>query len=612
MNANEHYDFVIIGGGTAGLVVVTRLSEDPSQHVLVLEAGADYTDDPRVKTPAFFDALKNTEADWAFKTSDQPILNGRSIDLAQGKALGGSSALNAHVFVPPAKGLIDAWESLGNQGWNWKTLSEYFNKMYTSPPVDESSHATLGIDKWATVNHAAQGPIQASFPGDSTHPIRQAWAETFSGIGYYANDDPFVGPTIGSFSCLASIHPETRERSYSASAYYNPVKGRKNLHVLTNAEVVKMLLDQTDGSVTVTGVQYKHNSDTKIVRPTKEVILAAGALQSPKLLELSGVGNPAILRKYGIDMVVDLPSVGENLQDHAVCGIGYEAVDEVDTLDALARQEPEALVQAMEEYATKKTGPLAYVGVTGYAYLPIVEYLTAEGQKKLRKLLDENRPPVTEGIDNARDRVYYELAEKTLLDPNQPTGAYLNIAGQTVTPVDVSTDSPQGAVPGKFITIGAMLSNPLSRGTVHIQSPDPSHPPTIDPRYLSHPLDMHVLAHHMLYIETIARTPPLHKLLQQPLRRRDPASQLPDLAAATRFLRASANTMWHVGGTCAMLPRESGGVVDAELRVYGVRNLRVVDAGALPTVSTANLQATVYAFAERAADLVKDTWGFGL
>ncbi|KAI5927097.1 GMC oxidoreductase [Camillea tinctor] len=603
------YDFVIIGGGTAGLVVATRLSENPDHRVLVLEAGSDLAEDPRVKIPAFFEALKNTDADWGFVSQAQPQLNGRSIGMNQGKALGGSSALNAHVFVPPTKGLIDAWETLGNEGWNWNILQKYFTKAYTSPPVDESSRTQLGIDMWTATNDAAKGPLQTSFSGDHAHPIRQAWAETFASQSCCMTNDPFIDPSVGSFSCLASIHPTTKERSYSASAYYSPIKNRNNLDVLTNAEVVKILFDSTDDHITATGVQYKYNGEARSVKPGKEVILAAGALQSPKILELSGVGNPILLADNNIDVVVNLPSVGENLHDHAVCSIGFSAVNHLDTLDALIRQEPEALARAMGEYQTKKSGPLSYVGVTTYAYMSVLQFLDPEGQEGLKKLLENerNRPSLAEGIENARDRAYYEVAKKALLG-NEPTGAYLSVATQNVLPVDQTTDSPPGPVPGKFITLGVMLSQPLSRGTVHIRSRDPSEAPEIDPKYLSNPIDMEVLANHMLHIEDLARSFPLTNLLKQPLERRDPASNLTDLDAAKRYLKASMISMWHMAGTCSMLPKETGGVVDKDLKVYGVQNLRVVDSSAIPLISTANLQATVYAFAERAADLVKEAW----
>lgn len=260
----------------------------------------------------------------------------------QGKALGGSSAINAHVFVPPAKGLIDAWGRLGNEGWSWNTLREYYAKAYTSPSVDEALEKSLGIDGWVSRNDSANGPIKASFSGNSSHPIRAAWAEAFESNGYSMANDPFLNASVGGFSSLASIHPENNERSYAVPAYYTPIKHRENLQVLTNAVVEKILFDDSQLPKAI-GVQYTHNKETKTATVAKEVILAAGALQSPKLLELSGIGNAHLLERHGVTVVENLPQVGENLHDHLVCYISYEAFDDVETLDALMRQEPEAL-----------------------------------------------------------------------------------------------------------------------------------------------------------------------------------------------------------------------------------------------------------------------------
>ncbi|KAH8600629.1 aryl-alcohol dehydrogenase [Bisporella sp. PMI_857] len=611
------YDFIIIGGGTAGLVVANRLSEDPSQRILVLEAGSDQSNDPRVKIPAFYEALKGSEADWAFQSEPQLNLKGRVISLHQGKALGGSSATNAHVFVPPAKSLIDAWETLGNKGWNWDVLKDYYAKAYTSPLVHPAQEHTLGIDNWTARNDGAKGPIQTSFPGDSSHPIRKAWAETLKTSGYHMTQDPFLNASIGGFSALASIDPVTKERSYAVTAYYNPIKSRGNLHVITNALVEKILFEEVGGVLQTTGVQYRYHNETKTVAASKEVILSAGALQSPKILELSGVGDASLLQKHGIKAVMDLRAVGENLQDHIVCGIAFEAVDDIDTLDALVRQEPEALRQAMQDYVTKQTGLLTSVGVTTYAYLPVIEHLSEKGREDLESLLDQYRPSAGDNLpgDKARTLAYYNLVEQTLLNPQQPSGAFLTVLAQNTLPINPGSDSSTGLLPGKFLTLGTMLSNPLSRGSVHIASGDVLKPPTIDPNYFAHPLDIEVLGRHMLHLETLASPPfpsspgGLHLLLKQPLVHRDPASRLATLKAAEGYLRTNAISMWHIAGTCAMLPREMGGVVDATLKVYGVNRLRVVDASAVPLVSTANLQATIYGLAERAADIVKEEWG---
>lgn len=252
---------------------------------------------------------------------------------------------------------------------------------------------------------------------------------------------------------------------------------------------------------------------------------------------------------------------------------------------------------------------LSSVAFYTYAYLPLVQSLSGKDHEILKELLRLNRPPVGTDPSQERARIYHEVAENTILHSREPTGAYLTALVQLTPPVEPSSDSPADPVPGNFITFGVMLSQPLSRGSVHIVSDQVSSPPVIDPNYLSNPLDFEVFARHMQYAETLASSPAFSKLLKQPLRRRDPASDSRNLDQAKKYVQTSAVSIWHVGGTCAMLPREKGGVVDAQLRVYGTQNLRVVDASAVPLISTANLQATVYAFAERAADLIKDTHG---
>lgn len=530
------------------------------------------------------------------------------IHLHQGKALGGSSALNAHVFVPPAKGVIDSWERLGNIGWNWNDLKMHLSKAYTSPSVDKAAGKALGIEGWSGRNDSAKGPIEASFSGDASHPIREAWTASFRGNGNCMLEDPFLNGSVGSFSCLASIDPVKKERSYSATAYYNPVKRRENLQLLTNAHVEKVLTKKDDGSTKAIGVRFTHEGDSKTVRARKEVIIAAGVFQSPKLLELSGIGNKNLLQKHGIEVVEHLPGVGENLHDHAIVYTGFKATDDVVTLDSLIRQEPEALQQAMQEYGATQTGPLSSCGVYSYAYLPVHAHATEEGQKALKILLDQNRPASGSSSEQARARAFYDVVESTLLDQKKPSGAYVSALAQITIPIDANAEKPPAALPGKFITIGSMLSQPLSRGSVHIRSRDPAAQPTIDPNYLSHPIDVEIMAHHILQTKDIARLSPLNNLLAKPLTHRDPAADFTDLEAAKAYARGNAISMWHLGGTCAMLPREKAGVVDTSLKVYGVDNLRVVDASAIPLISTANLQATVYAFAEKAADIIKNEW----
>ncbi|MCJ1264745.1 hypothetical protein MMC22_004620 [Lobaria immixta] len=600
MTADE-YDFVIVGGGTSGLVIAARLSEDPNLQVLVVEAGANMIEDSRVRTPALFQALKATEADWGFTTQAQATLKGREINLSQGRALGGSSAINAHVFVPPSKTVIDSWEKLGNPGWNWNVLRPYYAKVYSLKPLQPELRQHFGIN-WTDENSSeTTGPIQASYTGDSGDLLPKAWVETFKNQGYHMTEDPFSGKPMGAFSCLASIDPVSRERSYAATAYYVPAANRQNLHVLTDSTVEKILFANGEPKIRASGIQFQQNGEKVVVKARKEVILAAGSLQSPKMLEISGVGSADLLRSHDIDVQINNPHVGENLQDHLWCSIGFEAKDHVDTSDDLVRRDPKALETAMREYTETKTGLFVSIGVASYAYLPVLEFVSEDGKKSLQRLLDSHA--VHEKPENPIAAPYYNISRSILESKDDASGAFLAVAAQSRLPLEPGF--PEGPVAGKYITIGAMLSLPLSKGSVHINSSDPSQKPVIDPKYLTHPLDMEIFARHMRYIETIAGLEPLRSLLKENGRRDNPMSRLKDLETAKEYIQNSSISMWHPTSTCAMLPKDRGGVVDENLVVYGTSNLRIVDASVIPLIPRANVQSTVYAVAERAADLIK-------
>ncbi|TVY68843.1 Dehydrogenase citC [Lachnellula suecica] len=604
----DDFDYIIIGGGTAGIVVATRLTENPETRVLVLEAGENQLANPMINIPAMWTAILGSEVDWAFLTTPQEHLKGRTLRHPQGKALGGSSALNAEIFVAPSKAEIDEWGNLGNVGWNWTTLSPYYRKSHTLKLPSKSNCKHLGIE-WSDEDvRGTSGPIQASFPIGAEDPLSNAWIETFKDINFPIKKDPYSGEAFGGYSNASSIDPVTKTRSYAGSAYYAPNAQRLNLTVLTGATANRVIFRPGGTGVVATGVNFSKNGKIQEVRATKEVLIAAGAFQSPKILELSGIGNPQLLKSLDIPIVVANPHVGENLQDHVISAVSFEVTDGTVTADSLLRQEPDATQYAMGQYATSQTGPLSYGSVASHALMPVTDILTGEhSMSELTQLFEDYSS--THGHDSA-----FDFITSVTLDPEQASACILMFAAQVNTHDDKGEPGGRNYLQmpneGNFLTLASTLSHPLSRGNVHITSTDANVPPRIDPNYLSHPLDLEVLSRHLLSLETLSTKQPLAQYLKPDGRRNHESSFFRnDLDAAKDYARTTVISNNHPSCTCPMLPREKGGVVDARLRVYGTENLRVVDSSVMPLIPRGNIQTTVYAVAEKAADLIKEDAG---
>lgn len=531
--------------------------------------------------------------------------------------MGGSSAINAQAIIPPSSASIDAWAQLGNPGWDWSTLKPYFRKFHTLTPPSEEIKKYLSIDYVDEDIRGKTGPIKASFPENAEENVlAKAWVDTFKSLGYGITGDPFSGKVSGGFVSASSVDPESRERSYTASAYYAPAKDRLNLHVITDALVEKIILeridyctvDNDDGRYSASFVQYVHDGQVKMAKANKEVILCAGAFQSPQILELSGIGDRTLLESHGIKVLIDNPNVGENLQDHLFTGISYEVKDGIATADIL-RRDPKAAQAAMAEYMSNKTGPMTSTAMASFAFMPIVDFLTPDdaGPAALKQLLEKHLPNTP--------NIHHDFIRSILQDPTETSGSMFMTPVYAKIDTDPSFAGPttQSVPEGNYITICASLLHPFSRGSTHISSLSAHSPPIINPAYLSHPLDAELFAHHILFLETIASTPPIVSFLQPSGRRSSTAlTPLTSLDAAKDFLRQTAISNWHPSSSCSMLPREKGGVVDPRLRVYGTKNLRVVDASVLPIVPRGNPQSSVYAVAERAVDLIREDLQGGL
>ncbi|RAH44910.1 GMC family oxidoreductase [Aspergillus brunneoviolaceus CBS 621.78] len=550
-------DYVIVGGGTSGLVLAARLK--------------NLVEDPRVQTPALWTTLMGSEADWQYQSTPQPALGNRVIKEPQGKLLGGSSGINGQAFIAPTKAGIDGWEKLGATGWDWATLSPYYRKAFTLQLPDENTRDHIGTSWVDPEANGTSGPIKVSFPAVRQDPLSKAWVDTFRAMGYGVTGDPFSGVSTGGYSNLAAVDAETKTRSYAATGYGVPASQRPSVRILTNAVARRIRLESEESGVTATGVDADIEGQATVVKAKKEVILTAGALNTPRLLELSGIGDQAILDKFSIPVVIDNPNVGESLQDHLMSGISFEVKPGVVTGDPLLRQEPDAIQTALQLYAEHKAGPMTVGGVQSCAYMPIIE---SHGHQEAKRAHLEAFP----GDPDARHEVIRDI--------------YGSFVGQEL-------------LPGNYLSLGVSQSLPFSRGAVHIASADPDAPPTIDPRYFSNPLDLDIMVRNLLDVERLHGLRPLADYLAADRRRNHPDASLTDLDSAKRYLRDTATTTYHSCGTVAMLPREKGGVVDERLRVYGTTNLRVCDASIFPLIPAANIMSTVYAVAERAANIIR-------
>lgn len=354
------YDYLIIGGGTAGLVLAARLTEDPSIRVGVLEAGANRLDDPLVDTPALFTQMLGHPAyDWNLQTVAQASNGGRVHHLPRGKLLGGSSGINYMLYVRGSARDYDDWALLaGSPAWSAAALAPYVRKHQTLEALPDT---VANRETIATVaaNHGTSGPIHTSF-NDTPLDLEDAWiaaARETCGAGE-AVVDAWSGDHYGFYNGMGSVYGAGRlkgRRSYAARGYFENNAGRGNLKVLCEAPVTRILLEE--GSAT--GVEFVYQGETHRVEAAKEVLLCGGAVHSPQILELSGIGNPEVLKAAGVEVKVELPSVGENFQDHVIGGSAYELAPGEKSMDSLFH--PEAMAKAQKAFVERGAGPLTGV-----------------------------------------------------------------------------------------------------------------------------------------------------------------------------------------------------------------------------------------------------------
>ena len=540
------FDYIIVGAGTAGCLLANRLSADPGKQVLLLEAGKK-DNYPWIHIPVgYLYCIGNPRTDWMFKTQEEPGLNGRKLIYPRGKTLGGCSSINGMIYMRGQARDYDGWaESTGEQDWNWEHSLKDFMAHEDHYRLDASQRAaTNGHANFAGL-HGNGGEWRVE-KQRLRWDILEAFADAAEQAGFERTDDFNAGDNAG--VGYFEVNQKSGWRWNTSKAFLRPVKQRPNLTILTQAEAQKLTIEKMGGMTHCTGVQLVHNGHALTVSARSEVILSAGAIGSPQLLQVSGIGPAALLQRYGIPVLADVPGVGQNLQDHLQIRAVFK-VQGVKTLNTLANSLWGKAMIGME-YLLKRSGPMSM------------------------------SPS--------------QLGAFTRSDPSQP---YANLEYH-VQPLSL------GAFGEDLHTFPAFTAsvcnlNPSSRGSVNITSNKASDAPLIAPNYLSTRDDQLIAAASLRQVRTIVGQPALSRFHPQEWK---PGSQYQSDAELTRLAGDIASTIFHPVGTAKMGRAEDPmAVVDPQLRVRGVRGLRVVDASIMPTITSGNTNSPTLMIAEKAA-----------
>ncbi|TCD67352.1 hypothetical protein EIP91_000219 [Steccherinum ochraceum] len=582
--AEGPFDYVVIGAGTAGLTLAARLTEDPSVSVLVLEAGGDNINDADILRPVSYGVHLGNEAySWSYNIVKQQ--HSREAVWFRGKGLGGSSAINFMCYTRAPASDID--ERLGNPGFNSERLTSCLQRA------------------------RAEGSI--SFPPNVTADIELMFQQVLEKNGISAAPDPFGGDSNGYWLIPNNYDPATHTRSYSATAFYFPNRHRPNFKVLLYALATRLVTERgDDGMLVATGVELMHDGKRKVVEAKREVIVCAGALKSPQILEMSGIGGKQVLDRCNVPVLVDLPGVGRNTQDHVFITQSYELVDGLPYQTADMLRDPEVAAEHIKLHSMG-TG-IHTSGMTGFCFTSPVKvsekahHIALNNKKQILDQWSSYSPD-----EQAQYKIFLDR-----IDRGAPNCEFILYQGLLPSGMEL-TNALQGDY-CEFPCLSWLFTIKLTHVSKHSISNDPTQDPEYDPKHLASDMDM--LVEQAKFVRKLTSTSPLKDIIAREIL---PGPSVQSDSELKEFVKDTVGTMWHTASSCSMMPREIGGVVDSHYKVwfraavsyfsfievrrtqiYGTNNIRVADLSIIPIHFAAHPMAMVYAIAEHAAELIKE------
>jgi choline dehydrogenase len=529
------FDFIVIGAGSAGCVVANRLTEDGKHKVLLLEAGGSDLSFWIWMPIGYGKTFYRPSVNWMYRTEPEPALNGRVSYWPRGKVMGGSSSINAMVYIRGHREDFEDWRRMGNPAWGWPDVLRYFKKCET-------------CEQGASEYRGGEGPVYVATPARDLHPLCENFMAAGVQLGVARNLD-FNGETsegVGAYE----ITVRNGMRMSAARAYIRPVSRRRNLRIETKAIATRLLFS----GARAVGVEYSQNGKSKKAYAGREVIVSAGAVNTPQLLQLSGLGPGDLLRSNGIE-VVRSANVGRHLQDHLCVDFLYRS--RAPTLNNKLHSWPGKLWEGAR-YVLTRRGPLS-LGVN-----------QAGGFVRTRANLD--RPNI---------QLFFQPATYTKAPPGKRP---------------LMNPDPFPA-----FLISAQPTRPTSRGHIAIRSADPLQAPSIHPNYLNTDFDVREMIEGARFLRALARAPALASVVEEEI---EPGSSVDTDSELLADIRARSGSVFHPACTCRMGPDPGVDVVDHRLRVHGVGNLRIVDASIFPTLTSGNINAAVIMVAEKGADMI--------